>query len=558
MRDEGAVTPRPGTLRILVAHFFRRFFDNDTVQPEGDTQTTVVRALAVVMAPALMAAFWMINKYKWLPPWDRIGVRCFFVVYSFVVMGGVSVFEWEMLFPDKLDFLVLTPLPIRPMTMFAAKAAALAGFLGMFLLATNVGGTGLLSSNWLGPLWPQVKAHFVATLAAGSFAALLFLAIGGVMLCVLSGRMFRVASPLLQMLAVMALMLLLFAYLRFAGAVPALLTQQPLRAARWLPPLWFLGLYEEMLYGSKAPSFAPVMTRYALRALAVVAGVVVVTYPLAWTRVRRMTIEGITRGRGKRSRWMEWVTTEVMQRPGERAVFHFIGQTMARNNRYQVYLAIYCGVGLALAVSSVVSLRVVGGAVKLGFSDYGLHAVMPMLVFWTIAGLRTAFAFPVNLQAGWIFRVTGVDLRECAAAARRWVTVCAGGVLAAILVALGLAGWDARKLLVQAVCGGCLCLLLSDGFFFAQRSVPFNQPRMPGKVSFPLMLTLYIGVYPQFVVGMVWLEGHLERHTGGLAVVCFASAALHTVAAVLRGLSSEAEDLAEYDGEFQLLGLTTQ
>jgi hypothetical protein len=46
--------------------------------------------------------------------------------------------------------------------------------------------------------------------------------------------------------------------------------------------------------------------------------------------------------------------------------------------------------------------------------------VMPMLVFWIVSGLRVAFAFPVNLQAGWIFRVTGVRVSECAAAARKW------------------------------------------------------------------------------------------------------------------------------------------
>jgi hypothetical protein len=203
-------------------------------------------------------------------------------------------------------------------------------------------------------------------------------------------------------------------------------------------------------------------------------------------------------------------------------------------------------------------LRVAGDAVRLGLSEHGLHAVMPMLVFWTIAGLRTAFAFPVNLQAGWIFRVTGVDLRECATAARRWATLCAGCVAGAILLTQRMAGWDARKLAVQAVCGACLCLLLSDGFFFAQRSVPFNQARMPGKVSFPLMLTLYIGVYPMYVVGMGRLEIWLERHALHLATVCFVAAAVHWAAAWLRGMSSEAEDLAEYDGEFQVLGLTVQ
>ena len=557
MRDARAATRRPGTLRILAAHFFRRFFDNDTVQPEGDTLTTVVRALAFTAAPGLMAAFWLINKYAWLPAWDQVDVRCFFVVYSFVIMGGVAVFEWEMLFPDKLDFLVLTPLPIRPLGMFAAKSAALAGFLGLFLLATNIFSMLVLPHPRLGAIWLQMAAHLAATVGAGACAALLFVAIGGVMLCVLSPRIFRMASPLLQMLAVMALLLVLFAYLRFTGLIPFAL-QRPMGVARWLPPLWFLGLYEEILQGSNAPPFAPIMARYALRALAIVAGVVAITYPMAWARVRKMTIEGVTRGRGRRSRWSDSVATVLVRRPGERAVFQFVGKTVARNNRYQVYLAIYCGVGLALAISSATQVRVAGGAMEMGLSEYGLHAVMPMLVFWTIAGLRTAFAFPVDLQAGWIFRVTGVDLSQCAAAARRWAGLCAGCVVAATLLVQWLAGWHAPKLVVQAVCGACLCLLLSDGFFSAQRSVPFNQARMPGKVSFPLVLTLYIGIYPLYVIAMSWTEMWLERHTLHLATICFTAAALHWAASWLRGLSSEAEDLAEYDGEFQVLGLTTQ
>ena len=40
-----------GVMRTLVGHFFRRFFDNDTVHVQGETLTTVVRAIAIVAAP---------------------------------------------------------------------------------------------------------------------------------------------------------------------------------------------------------------------------------------------------------------------------------------------------------------------------------------------------------------------------------------------------------------------------------------------------------------------------------------------------------------------------
>jgi hypothetical protein len=111
-------------VRTLVDHFFRRFFDNDTVQVDADTQTTVVRALAIVMVPGMRVAFFLQNRYP-TSAWLAMHDQYFFVLTSFVVMGAVSIFEWEMLFPDRLDFLVLSPLSVKPVQMLAAKAAAL-------------------------------------------------------------------------------------------------------------------------------------------------------------------------------------------------------------------------------------------------------------------------------------------------------------------------------------------------------------------------------------------------------------------------------------------------
>lgn len=541
---------------VLAGHFFRRFFDNDTVQVDGDTLTTVVRALAVVAAPGLMVAFFLQTQYPRARLWVAIEDRYFFVLFSFVVMGLVSIFEWEMLFPDRLDFLVLTPLSLKPMQMLAAKAVALAGFLVLFLLGSNLFGTMLLPAlTYKGGFFHQAYAHAAAVLLAGTFAALLFLAVGGVLLCVLGGARFRVVSPLMQTVSAMGLVLLVLQYLMYGQSMSVLLAE-PLGMARWMPPLWFLGLYERLLNGDAAPAFAREMARYAVRETAAAAVVVMLTYPLAWARMRRLAIEGGGRRRGEPSRWLADVVRRIVRRPGERAVFHFIGQTMRRNNRYQVYLAMYCGCGLAMAMACAVTFRAVGGGLRVGLSSWGLHAVMPLLLCWVVAGLRTAFAFPLNLPAGWVFRITGVNTAECAAAARRWVLFCALATLGWVLMALGAAGWEFRQLLVQAVCGLCLCVLLTDGFFYSQQSVPFNQPRMPGRTSFPLMLTLYVGVFPLLVERMVAMEIGLERRLLRLAPLALAVGLLHALAVARRGPGEVAEEMEGYEGEFQLLGLS--
>jgi hypothetical protein len=298
------------------------------------------------------------------------------------------------------------------------------------------------------------------------------------------------------------------------------------------------------------------MAGYAIRGTAIAAVIVLLTYPTAWARMRQLALEGGSKGR-RQSRWLSGLIHGLIQRPGERAAFHFIGQTITRNNHYQVYLAIYCGSGLALASASAVTFETTASGIHAVLSDRGLHAVMPLMLFWVIAGLKTAFAFPLNLSAGWIFRMTGASVIDCASAARRWVLLCAIGTTCAIITVLRLAGWNGRQLFVQAVFGLCLCALLTDGFFIFQQTVPFNQRRMPGRTNLPLMLTLYVGVFPPFIFGVIYLEKLMEGNLFKLLLLATATILTHGTLRFLQGTTVEIEEEMEgYEGEFQLLGLS--
>lgn len=547
-------------MRTLVGHFFRRFFDNDTVHVQGDTLTTVVRAIAIVAAPGLIVSFFLQSAYPYPPlrrePWLVIQDHYFFVLLSFVAMGAVAVVEWEMLFPDRLDFLVLTPLSLKSRQLLMSKAVALVGFLALFLFSANVLGAVVLPAVSKGGFYRQIWAHTVATGLAGMFAALALLAVGGVMLCVFDPRRFRVASPVLQMVAVMGLVLLLVHYGRYGDDLKGILAE-PLRRARWVAPYWFLGVYETLLRGDSAPAFARELARYAYLGTAIAAGLVVVTYPLAWSRMQRMAMEGVTRSDKEPLRWWGNLVRTAVARPGERAMFHFVGQTIGRNARYQVYLAIYGGVGLALGVACALGISTEGGGFRVVFEGAGLHAMLPLLLFWVVAGLRNAFALPLNLAAGWVFRATGVKVRECAAAARRWVLWGCFAVTAAVVGVVGAAGWDLRRVVVQGVVGVCLSVLLTDAFFFSEEYVPFNRARMPGRTNFPLMLTLYVGILPLFVMGVVRLEDGLEESFVKLMLLGVGTAMVHVGVNRLRYEPGVVEEELEgYDEEFQLLGLS--
>jgi hypothetical protein len=551
-----ADTTRNRVMATLTGHFFRRFFDNDTVHAQGETLTTVVRAIAAVAVPGLMAAFFLMNQYPRRPLWGSVQDQYFFVLYSFVAMGGVAVVEWEMLFPDRLDFLVLTPLSLRPTRLLASKATALVAFLALFLFSANLFGAVMLPAVSRGNFARQMGAQLAATTLAGVFSSMALLALGGVMLCVLDPRRFRLASPALRMGVVVVLALLLVHYARYGDDLPAILAE-PLGRARWVAPFWFLGVYEMLLHGSAAPPFARELARLAYLGTALAAVIGAIAYPLAWARMQRLAMEGTVRTHREPPRWRGALVRWAVKRPGERAMFHFIGQTMARTARYQAYLSVYGGLGLALALACALGIASDRRGFHPVFQQAGLHALLPLLLFWLVAGLSAAFALPVSLAAGWVFRVTAVPVPECAAAARRWALCACCTVTGAVIALVLAAGWDARRGAVQAVIGISLGVLLTDAFFFSEEHMPFNRPRMPGRTNFPFVLTLYVGILPLFVMGVARFETRLETHLWQLASVAAGTALIHLGIRQLRHQPAvEEEELEGYDEEFQLLGLS--
>ena len=93
-------------------------------------------------------------------------------------MGFVMVFEWDALFPDRKDYLILTPLPLSGNAIFAGKTLALLLFLGLFALDANffctllapliTGGEGTAAPI----VWRLIEVHAIAVVSAGAFVAM--------------------------------------------------------------------------------------------------------------------------------------------------------------------------------------------------------------------------------------------------------------------------------------------------------------------------------------------------------------------------------------------------
>jgi hypothetical protein len=331
--------------------------------------------------------------------------------------------------------------------------------------------------------------------------------------------------------------------------------------AKFIPPLWFLGLYEHLALGTSAPAGARTLAIIGLVATASVLVLAGFTYPLAWSRQEKRAIEGAAQAGNQGSLALSKLLHKLLlHRPQERAVFHFINHTLRRNSRYQVYLAIYSGTGIALALAGMVTLRVSSQhSLHLALSNLGLHAVLPLLLFWLAVGLRVAFGFPIDMHARWVFPMNLLQAGAHTKATRIWVILCCALLTCCVLVFLLAFGWNNSNLALQTIWGAALSVLLADIFFFQSNRIPFTQPRLPGRASLPITLVLYAAAFPVFVLLTVHLEILSEARLSILFRVIFCIAGLHVLLKVagksLQEPALTGFSLEDSDDEFQTLGL---
>ena len=527
---------------LLVSHFFGRFFDNEIVSQEGDMRTNMVQALGLTAVPGMFVAFSLLPMgLSFDRLFDRHGgllANCyFFVAYSMVVMGLVMVFEWDALFPDRKDYLILTPLPLPSNSIFAGKVVALVAFLALFVFDSNFLGALLfpLVTGRSGTLSGIFRAHIIAVVAGGAFIALAFAAIQGVLINLLTGRAFRRISPWVQMFAMALVVVVLFLTpLICASLMPLLESGSPL--ARWFPPFWFLGLYVDLLPGhSGSPMFHPMAVR-AWQALAAAAAAFALTYFAGYRRHARRVMETVESGfQGPgwiRIRLERFANLRLLPHPLERATFHFISNTVLRNARQRLFLATYAGVSCALALPSIVRVASRPGDPLLSFVPAGLLTIPLTLSFFAVTGLRAAFNFPAELRANWIFQMCETEsCLEHIRASRKWIVILGLAPAFSLLAPVEIYYRGPLLAAIHLSFALLLSLVLLNLLLVWFRKIPFTCSYFPGKTSMAGMALVYfIGfVFYSFLMGRV--EDNMIRNPLALALFYI------TVIAALWGLA---------------------
>ncbi len=515
--------PARSQLSLLVRHFLERFFNHETASPDGDAKARLVLIACATGLPGFIVALYLWPVYHpvlgWppssrlnggVPPyWLQVNHHFFYVLYSFVAMGIVTVFEWDMFFPDLLDLFVLTTLPIMDRRLFLARVVAIAVFIGCFLFDANILAPLVLPAATDPPnLLRFLAGHILAVAAGGLFAAVFILALQGVLLAVLGERLFRRLSLLTQCLAITVLLMLLLLFPVLSGVVPFFLKSAS-PYALWFPPFWFLGIYQRLIEG---PAALPIYGRLAQTgsmALLIVIALAMLAYPLAYLRRVRQLVEGPgMRDTRMRAAWpmVKTLHTSLLRPPVRRAVFHFISQTVLRVLRYRIYLVLYGGAGLSVLAATILRFTVAHGEVRIEVTADGLRSATAIVAFWVIAGLRMALVSPGNRQGSWAFRIVHGrpphfrSLIEQLQAAKVWAFLCAMAVtFGACLASRFLA--PAELLTGPATASQLLiafgmCLLLTDIFFLRVTTVAFTGETGREQSNLAFTVLKYFAFFP--------------------------------------------------------------
>ena len=558
--------------RVLIRHFFGRFFDNELVSPHSEMNASVSKIIALLAAPGLIT-FWLFPKYTYLS-FQPAGIaeaeslvdKLFFLTFSMVVMGFVTVLEWDALFPDRRDFSILVPLPISLPSIFAAKIVSLSAFVVLFFTASNAISTlmyPIVSTRGKGSLEGillTMLVHATTMFAATSFVFLAFVALQGLLMNVLSFRAFRRVSTYVQLISVFVLLLML---LLFLDTSSLLYSAKNRHLLYFFPPMWFLGLYESML-GQPDPLYGS--RQIALQALALVGSASVLAYALSYKRHVRRSLESeeifdVVPTRISNA-LCALVDRFIVSSPLAQASFYFTSKTIVRSRKHWLYLAAYAGVGFAFVLQAVFGAFSRAGGPAIGKPTPTFLSIPLVLSFFLLSGMRVVFAIPAELRANWVFQLSEADGRKESLSGVRKAMFLFGVVpLYSLLLPAYVFLWGWPVACFHTFFDVVLSLLLIELLLLNFRKIPFTCSYLPGRANLTALWFFYWLAFTTYAYSSASLEAWILARPARMACFYLIGCAAVTAAIVYRnrlldeGFSLVFED--EPDPVVRTLNLST-
>lgn len=501
-------------IRALFDAFLARFFENEISEGSRDLRASFARMIGMLAAPGFLLPF--SNLYRWgglasrggeVLRVESIADKVVYISMAMAAMMLMAAVVWQALLVDRRDAIVLGSFPVRTRTIVIGKLAALFGYLaivaaGMNVVAAVIYGT-LLGGGVMGML-RAIPAHFIASVLACIFACTTVAAFQAALLAIAGPRVFtRLTAPAQMLLASVALGVLLFSPSFGGAAVDAIRGNARSMWVLWLPPMWFVGIYETLI-GARSP-IMPALALRALLAFAAVVGVLVAAYPLAYRRIAAAALRGSPLGtrRSAASGLLAAMMRRLPVRSDTRGATHYTFLTLGRVARNKLVVAAALGGAVALSLPFI--LRWAAQTWLLAVPSRSQIAVPFVFVMFGLAGARMAYNLPSEGAAAWVFN-TAVRPARLGTAAARLTGLLAGAALPA-LIALPVYVWFWGP----AVGISMALTLLTFGAFVSEialRSVdfvPFTRAYNAERGQLQARWPLYLIGFVLFLQFLPWL-----------------------------------------------------
>jgi hypothetical protein len=396
----------------LVRHFLVRLVRSEQDASSSEVQLGAGALLGLLAIPGAMTSFILLDKYSTFLSWMRGHLhqdvfvisapdKYLFLTLGMAITGIVTVLKWDKILPDAQDYLNLAPLPIRPRTVLAANAVAIA--IAAVVFAIDVNGMPAI----LFPLFVSTGGElnfadflrFVAVHAACMMLASLFtfgavFAILGAISAVLPRQVFRAASSWLRGIFLVAFLALLVSGVAGPVALLRALGKDPHSPARFLPSLWFLGLYQ--VWQNRPQAVMAALARNVAPGLLAVLLLVILSYGLTYRRRFAAAMESVRRPTEQRASMALLWCLDLFAAGADgfvRAAHRFTVRALLRSESHRLCVAVALGVGWLSGWQS--------GPLGAPFAA----------AYILILGLRLAFELPAGVPAAWVFRAV-LDPRE--------------------------------------------------------------------------------------------------------------------------------------------------
>jgi hypothetical protein len=481
--------------------------------------------------------------------------KYFFVSLSMILIGFIAVFEWDALFPDRKDYLLLTPLPIDTGIIFLAKVSALAAFLLAFTITIDLGPTILYPLEvlarrvTLGRCVQYVLSHGITMLLANVFVFFAAISIQGALSVLAPGRISLLISKYLRFLFFLAMIGGLFSIPGAPSVHDLVQRHDPLVSV--YPPFWFVGCYEVLL-GADIAIWGPLAFR-AIAAIAIAGIFSILVYSVSFRRFIRRSVD-LGPGTGSSHHWVRTLPNFVLDRlylrnARDRALFHFAGQTIFRSSRHALRSGVYLALGIAAAAIGLITIAFTDDYSIVRHIDTAFLSVPMVLSFFLLSGTKSGFAIPVDLDANWIFRLAPHQRAGQGSAGIRKFLVC--GILVPVLACMALLYrflWDWPVILAHLVFSAVLSLLLIEILLSRYAKIPYACSYIPPPSSRVFKWPLFyigFGFFAYVTAGFEgWLMQDMHRlgyFTGFICVVLIVWMNRHAATADKKALRFEEE-----------------